>query len=296
MGKQKMVLLPFQQYESLRDGGKPAVNVASKKRRSPYTRPVQSSVRQVNRRLYNPEQPYQSLASVIRRDERLRPGFNERLDALLDHLERNPSRFQVTGDGKEMVLDGNRVPLTDSKQIVNRFIYNTPSSVTPRGWYQCLDALETTGAPPLLIEGSDDDDEGEEFEDAVDELPDRKVIKREDDDDYEERRAIAAAEAAAAAAAANAAAANAAAAADKLRVATPAPTARRRATKRRRVEERAMGTRRIGTREMTSLFSPPGRRRGMRGAKREAMLAVSRNLASKRVRNVRKEYGTNRDK
>ena len=89
-----MVLIPYQQYEALKTHVvKPSNKARKRKRPTAYRDSVELTARCLKRKPYADGQSYQSLASFLRHDERLRQGLNDKLDVLLAHLERNPGTY-----------------------------------------------------------------------------------------------------------------------------------------------------------------------------------------------------------
>lgn len=142
-------MIPFQQYESLLTGSSRRTRQTNSKPSS-HSPDVELMLRRMNKKNSSKRDPFVPLVSLLRDDHRLRPGSSRKLDLLLDYLERNRSRIQTTVGGNELVLDGKRIPRSNSRQLINKLIGESTSDVIPRGWTEFSVMLQRTNAPREL--------------------------------------------------------------------------------------------------------------------------------------------------
>ena len=79
------------------------------------------------------------------------PEIGEKLDRLLQHLQRNPNRVQADKRTGELVFDGRPVPGSDVRRLFGDVVAKKARSIKPRGWDELRDVLEYTHAPEEVL-------------------------------------------------------------------------------------------------------------------------------------------------
>lgn len=141
----KMILVPADQYYQQTQPAKSP----------PTTLPpdVELKLRRHHETPYSRKDQIVPAAEVLKRPPGSlnAPEIGEKLDRLLQHLQRNSDRVQADKRTGEMIFDGKLVPGSDVRRLFGDVVSEKNKSIKPAGWEQLRDVLEVTHAPPEVL-------------------------------------------------------------------------------------------------------------------------------------------------